>query len=96
MDNDPLVLAHARALLTSSAEGATAYATSSGHRGVREEPQRAPANDRHVARQREDVALFFESVTLLGPGVVPVSEWRPAAGDEAAVPTTLWGGVGRK
>jgi hypothetical protein len=53
-------------------------------------------NDRHVARQRDDVALFFESTTLLKPGVVPVSEWRPATADEADVPTTLWGGVGRK
>ena len=53
-------------------------------------------NDRHVARRRDDVALFFESTTLLEPGVVPVSEWRPGTEDEAAVPTTLWGGVGRK
>jgi hypothetical protein len=53
-------------------------------------------NDRHVARQRDDVALFFETTTLLAPGVVPVSEWRPGTADEAAVPTTLWGGVGRK
>ena|SRR5487761_1206047 len=54
------------------------------------------AGDRHVARPREDVALFFEGTTLLDPGVVPVSEWRPATAEEAAVPTTLWGGVARK
>jgi hypothetical protein len=24
----------------------------------------------------------------------PVSQWRPGTADEAAVPTTLWGGVG--
>jgi len=52
--------------------------------------------DRHAARPREDVALLFDGTTLLAPGVVPVSEWRPATADEAAVPTTLWGGVGRK
>jgi len=42
------------------------------------------------------VTLFFEDTSLLEPGVVPVSEWRPATAEEAAVPTTLWGGVGRK
>jgi S-adenosyl methyltransferase len=52
--------------------------------------------DRHVARPREEVAQFFEGTTLLTPGVVPVSQWWPATADEAAVPTTLWGGVGRK
>ena len=52
-------------------------------------------NDRHVARPREDVALFFESATLLTPGVVRVSDWRPDTAEEP-LPTTLWGGVARK
>jgi hypothetical protein len=42
------------------------------------------------------VAEFFDGTELLAPGVVRVSEWRPALADEAGVPTTLWGGVGRK
>jgi S-adenosyl methyltransferase len=42
------------------------------------------------------MTLFFEGTTLLEPGVVPVSEWRPATAEEAAVPTPFWGGVGRK
>ena len=162
VDNDPLVLAHARALLTSSPEGATAYldadlrdtekileqaatldfsqpvaimliailhyipdlaeardivarllaAVAPGsfvvisHAGSDLFPHEIAEfeknlnehlpNDRHVARQREDVALFFDRTTLLEPGVVPVSEWRPGAAGEAAIPTTLWGGVGRK
>jgi S-adenosyl methyltransferase len=162
VDNDPLVLAHARALLTSSAEGATAYLDADlrdtkkildqaaevldfsqpvaimliailhyipdlaeardivarllkavppgsflaiSHAGSDLFPHEIAEfeknlnehlpNDRHVARPREDVAQFFEGSTLLEPGVVPVSEWRPASADEAAVPTTLWGGVGR-
>jgi S-adenosyl methyltransferase len=162
VDNDPLVLAHARALLTSTPEGATAYldadlrdtekildqaagtldftqpvaimliavlhyipdlaeardivarllaAVPTGsfiaisHAGSDLFPHEIAAfeknlnehlpNDRHVARPREDVALFFEHTTLLAPGVVRVSEWRPDAG-EAPLPTTLWGGVGRK
>jgi hypothetical protein len=163
VDNDPLVLAHARALLTSSPEGVTAYLDADlrdtgkilreaaetldfsrpvavmliavlhyipglaeardivaellaaippgsfiavSHAGSDLFPHEIAAfekslnehlpGDRHVARPREDVARFFEGTTLLKPGVVPVSDWRPATADEGAVPTTLWGGVGRK
>jgi hypothetical protein len=161
-DNDPLVLAHARALLTSSPEGATAYLDADlrdtgkileqaaatldlgqpvaimliailhyipdlaeardivarlldavppgsfvaiSHAGSDLFPTEIAAfeknlnehlpSDRHVARPREEVELFFAPMTLLTPGVVRVSEWRP---DNAAPPahTTLWGGVGRK
>ena len=162
VDNDPLVLAHARALLTSTPEGATAYLDADlrdtgkileqaagtldfgqpvaimliavlhyipdlaeardivarllaavppgsfiaiSHAGSDLFPHEMAAfeknlneylpNDRHVARPREDVALFFESATLLTPGVVRVSDWRPDTA-EAPMPTTLWGGVGRK
>ena len=163
VDNDPLVLAHARALLTSSKQGATAYLDADvretgkildqatdvldfsqpvaimliailhyipdlaeardivasllravppgsflaiSHAGSDLFPHEIAEfekhlnehlpNDRHVARTREDVTLFFEGTGLLDPGVVPVSEWRPATAEEAAIPTTLWGGVGRK
>ena len=163
VDNDPLVLAHARALLTSSPAGVTAYLDADlrdtgkilreaaatldfsrpvaimliavlhyipglaeardivaellaavppgsfiavSHAGSDLSPHEIAAfeknlnehlpGERHVARPRADVARFFEGTTLLAPGVVPVSEWRPATADEAAVPTTLWGGVGRK
>jgi RimJ/RimL family protein N-acetyltransferase len=51
--------------------------------------------DTHVARPRADVAGLFAGTTLLAPGVVRVSEWRPATPAGAAGPTTLWGGVGR-
>jgi hypothetical protein len=163
VDNDPLVLAHARALLTSSAEGATAYldadlrdtgnileqaaetldftqpvaimliailhyipdlgqardivarllaAVSPGsflvvsHAGRDLFPEEIAAfeenlnqhlpGDQHTARTRDQVESFFEHTTLLTPGVVRVSEWRPASGADAPLPTTLWGGVGRK
>ena len=39
---------------------------------------------------------ILDGTELLPPGVVRVSEWRPATAEEAATPTTLWGGVGRK
>ena len=163
VDNDPLVLAHARALLTSSREGATAYLDADlrdtekillqaadtldftqpvaimliailhyipdvaeareivarllgavppgsflaiSHAGSDLFPDEIAAfekrlnehlpGDQHVARPRAAVAEFFDGTELLAPGVVRVSEWRPASADEAAVPTTLWGGVGRK
>jgi S-adenosyl methyltransferase len=163
VDNDPLVLAHARALLTSSPQGATAYLDADvrdtgkileqaaatldfsqpvaimliailhyipglaeargivarllaavppgsflavSHAGSDLFPHEIAAfeknlnehlpGDRHVARPGGDVAGFFDGTTLLTPGVVPVSQWRPATAGEAAVPTTLWGGLGRK
>ena len=163
VDNDPLVLAHARALLTSSEQGATAYLDADlrdtgkileqaagtldfgrpvaimliailhyipdthqarqivagllgavpdgsflaiSHAGSDLFPEEIAAfekslnehlpGDRHVARPRADVARFFDGTDLLEPGVVRVSEWRPASADEAGAHTTLWGGVGRK
>jgi hypothetical protein len=164
VDNDPLVLAHARALLTSSAEGVTAYldadlrdtdtilehaaktldftrpvgimllamlhyipdlaearqivtllmgAVPAGsflvmsHAGTDLLPEdvaafetslnaHLPAQQRHVARPRGMVTGFFDSLELVDPGVVRVSEWRPDSPEEAATPTILWGGVGRK
>jgi hypothetical protein len=163
VDNDPLVLAHARALLTTSPEGATAYldadlrdtgkilgqaadtldftrpvavmliavlhyvpglaeardvvarllaATPPGsfvvisHAGrdlspgaiaaLEETLNRYLPGERHTARPRGDVESLFAGTRLLSPGVVPVSQWRPATADEAAVPTTLWGGIGAK
>jgi hypothetical protein len=164
VDNDPLVLAHARALLTSSPEGVTAYldadledtdrileeaaatldfsrpvgivllailhyipdlaearrivsrlmdAVPAGsflvisHAGSDLLPEdvaafekslnaHIPAEHRHVARPRDAVAGFFESVQLVEPGLVRVSDWRPDSPEEAATPTILWGGVARK
>jgi hypothetical protein len=163
VDNDPLVLAHARALLTSTPDGATAYldadlrdtekilgeaaatldfsqpvaimliailhyikdlgqaqqivarlldAVPPGsflvitHAGIDLFPdeigpfeavlnQHLP-DDHHVARPRDAVIGLFDGAELLEPGVVRVSDWRPGTADEAAMPTTLWGGVGRK
>ena len=164
VDNDPLVLAHARALLTSRPEGVTAYLDADihdtdailaqaaetldftrpvgimllailhyipdltearrvvaaltgavpggsylviSHAGTDllpgdvaafEESLNAhlPAEHRHAARPRDEVAGFFDGLQLVDPGVVRVSEWRPDSPQEAATPTILWGGVGRK
>jgi hypothetical protein len=164
VDNDPLVLAHARALLTSSADGVTAYldadlrdtgtiledaattldltrpvgimllamlhyipdlaearqiverlmgAVPAGsflvisHAGTDLLPDdvaafekslnaHLPAEQHHVARPRDVVTGFFDGLQLLEPGLVRVSDWRPESAEEAATPTILWGGVGRK
>jgi hypothetical protein len=39
---------------------------------------------------------FFDGLDLLEPGVVKVTQWRPASDVEAGGPTSMWGGVGRK
>jgi len=54
------------------------------------------AEANHVGRPREVVAQFFGGLELLPPGVVKVTQWRPASQTEANGPTSLWGGVGRK
>ena len=163
VDNDPLVLSHARALLASSPEGVTAYldadlrdtdriielaadtldftqpvaimllailhyipdtgeaqrivarlvgAVPSGsylaisHAASDISPEEMAemirrmnehlAEGNHVGRPWDVVARFFADVDLVEPGVVKVTEWRPASGVEAGGPTSLWGGVGRK
>jgi hypothetical protein len=163
VDNDPLVLSHARALLTSSPEGVTAYldadlrdtheileraartldfgqpvalmllailhyipdldearrivarltgAVPSGsylvisHAASDISPEAMAemirrmnehlAEGNHVGRSRRVVAQFFDGLDLVEPGVVKVTEWRPASAVEAQGPTSLWGGVARK
>jgi hypothetical protein len=164
VDNDPLVLAHARALLTSRPEGHTAYldadlrepgtileqaagtldftrpiaimllailhyipdladarrtvarlidAVPAGsflvisHAATDLLPDdvaafekalnaHLPADHHHTARSHDAVTGFFDSVDLVEPGLVRVSDWRPDSPEEAATPTILWGGVARK
>ena len=163
VDNDPLVLSHARALLTSSPEGVTGYldadlrdtdrilelaaatldfsrpvaimllailhyipdldeaqrivarlagAVPSGsylvisHAASDISPQEMAemirrmnehlAEGNHVGRPRDVVARFFADVDLVEPGVVKVTQWRPASAVAAQTPTSLWGGVGCK
>jgi O-methyltransferase involved in polyketide biosynthesis len=50
----------------------------------------------HVGRTREVVTGFFDGLELVEPGVVKVTEWRPASELEVRGPTSLWGGVARK
>jgi len=47
-------------------------------------------------RNRAQVALFFDGLELVEPGLVRVQQWRPVSEIEAKSPAALWGGVGRK
>jgi len=162
VDNDPVVLSHARALLASGPDGATAYvdadlrdpgtilAEAGGlldfsrpvaimlvailqHIGNKADPfgivgrlmgavpagsylaLSHPARDiqakamaeiaesmnelvaeKVTFRSRAEVLRFFDGLELVKPGVVPVPRWRPISDTEAASPTVLWGGLGRK
>ncbi len=162
VDNDPVVLSHARALLTSQPEGATDYIDADLRDTQKILAQAARTLDfsrpvavmliaimhaiaddedpyaivatlmeavppgsylalSHVAsdivpaqaadmigrlnrlmyekttpRRQDDVARFFDSLSLVEPGVVRVQQWRPDTETEANTPSNMWGGVGRK
>ena len=166
VDNDPLVMVHARALLTTSPQGRTAYIEADlkeparilGDRTLREtldldQPvglmliavlhfihghgaalpivrdllDALPSGSYLVAthatsdfgtpeqqelyrqmieqgrsdvwtRTREEFAELFGGLELIGPGVVPASEWHPQPGDPAFAnnEVNVWAGVGRK
>ena len=162
VDNDPVVLSHARALLASGPEGATAYVDADlrdpetilaaaadvldfsrpvavmlvaimQHISDQDDPYGIvarlaagvpsgsylalshPARDIQAAamaeiadrmnelvaekvtfRTQAEVLRFFDGFELVEPGVVPVPQWRPASDLEAASPTVMWCGVGRK
>jgi S-adenosyl methyltransferase len=162
VDNDPVVLSHAKALLASGPDGVTAYVDADlrdpetilaaaadvldfsrpvavmlvailQHIGDQDDPYGIvarlvaavppgsylalshPARDIHATamaeiadrmnklvaekvtfRTQAEVLRFFDGLELVEPGVVPVPRWRPAAYLDAASPTVMWGGVGRK
>jgi hypothetical protein len=161
VDNDPIVLAHARALLTGAPEGVTDYldadlrdtdrileqaaatldfsqpvaivlmailhligdeddpygivgkltgavpagsylalshvASDIDQRAVAEARERVSSfmSVRQTYRDHAQVTRFFAGMRILEPGIVRVSEWRSSP-DEAATPSAIWGGVGRK
>ncbi|MER7112792.1 SAM-dependent methyltransferase [Streptomyces sp. NPDC000229] len=161
VDNDPLVLAHARALLTSTPEGRTAYidadlydpgaileaasdtldlsqpvalmilntlghvadyddarslitrlmaglpsgsylticdgtATSEGMIAASEAYNKSDAIPYYV-RRVDEITGFFDGLDLVDPGIVRVTDWRPAPDTpKPATPVDAYGGVGRK
>src|ERR1700760_2119298 len=90
VDNDPIVLAHARALLTSSA-GPTAFIDTDLRDAAAILAGAAQTLDfsQPVApmrrRTRDEVARFFGGLDLVEPGIVQMHQWRPT-GQETAAP----------
>jgi len=48
-----------------------------------------------TARSHAQVTGLFAGLPLLLPGVVPVTEWRPAPGHGTSQPADLYAGVAR-
>ncbi|MFF0628194.1 SAM-dependent methyltransferase [Streptomyces sp. NPDC004296] len=108
-DNDPIVLAHSRALHTSHPHGRTAYIQADLCRpgeilrnpALREVSDNFEAKGSHVnARSKGEVLRFFHGLDLVDPGLTVVHRWRPdtvevgAAGwSDADIP--LYAGLGR-
>jgi hypothetical protein len=154
-DNDPMVLVHAKALLTSSPEGVTSYAEADvrdpetildqaartldlsqpvglvmlgimGQLPDSDDPSAlvrryldalpagsylalcdgttaSPALNEAIAaynqnsassyhlRTPEQIAAYFDGLTVLPPGIVSISQWRPDAGDPAEQDVTVCG-----
>ena len=100
VDNDPIVLAHARALLTSTA-GPTAFIDTDLRDAAAILAGAAQTLDfsQPVApmrrRTRDEVARFFGGLDLVEPGIVQMHQWRPT-GQETAAPSSGYAAVARK
>jgi hypothetical protein len=161
VDNDPIVLAHARALLTSSPQGATAYLeadardtgtildgaarildfsrpvavmvlcvlqyvpnSAAPHQIVSRLMDAVPSGsylalsdgtgdidsergaqataaynarlgqNRITPRTRAQITAYFDGLDFVDPGLVPLHQWRPAAG--SAQPVPAYAGLARK
>jgi len=101
VDNDPIVLSHARALLTSdsrfmaAAPSGSYLAISHASSDLRTETQTAGRSyNAHSAtpitfRSRQEVTRFFSGLELVPPGVSPLGQWslRPTGTGSAQLPT---------
>jgi hypothetical protein len=96
VDNDPVVLAHARALLTNTTpEGVTTYVEADVH-----DVETIISDARNVLNFNEPIAVMFLGILFTGlemvePGLVPVERWHPddTEGEEH---TGDHGGLARK
>ena len=88
VDNDPIVLAHSRALIPGTHSGTVEFilAAVSEQGGI--------AN---VPRTLADTEPFFAGLELVEPGLVPLAAWRPDPGtDQDPYSVYAYGGVARK
>ncbi len=49
---------------------------------------------RQTNRTRQQVTRFFDGLTLLDPGVVPLNQWRPDEQEDATASISSWAGLG--
>jgi O-methyltransferase involved in polyketide biosynthesis len=110
VDNDPIVLAHARALLTSQGAGETAFimADLRQPKSILDHPSLTETLDltQPVAvvlvgvlmyfHSKADVERFFTGLELVDPGVTPMLAWRPTEPPADPHAAYYWAGVGRK
>jgi len=45
-------------------------------------------------RTREEITRFFDGLSLVGPGVVPLNQWRPDEQEDPAISISSWAGLG--
>jgi hypothetical protein len=98
VDNDPVVLSHARALPAGSYLALSHPASDINARAMAKMAGRLNPlmSERVTFRPRDAVARFFSGLELADPGMVQASKWRPSSEVEAASPAALWAGVARK
>jgi S-adenosyl methyltransferase len=94
-DNDPIVLAHARALLPSNKLGVTAYldidlrdtgtllARAAETLDFTSRPYNQNVATHQTLRSYDEVARFFDGLEVLEPGLVQWHLWRPDPDDDA-------------
>jgi hypothetical protein len=83
VDNDPIVLAHARALMGGTEEGRVAF-LQADLRDPEAMGALAAASEQggiaNVPRSLADTEPFFARLELVEPGLVPMATWRPDPG----------------
>jgi len=89
VDNDPIVLSHARAHPASDIRAAEMAEMT---RRVNERMSGPTA----TMRDRAAITHFFDELDLLEPGVVQPQQWRPDPGALSPPQVTAWCGVARK
>ena len=112
VDNDPLVMVHARELLSSTPEGAASYIgvapgsylalcdgtdTSAALNEAIRIYNENSASSYHL-RRPDRIAAFFDGLEMVPPGVTGTAQWRPDRSEIGSSPEELDAicGVGRK
>src|SRR6266545_3051370 len=101
VDNDPLVLVHARALLTSTPQGTVDYVDADLHDPPRAVAAQAVAQNHGLSvtlRSKAQAEAMLAGLDLIDPGVTLVHHWRPDPTEPqpAERDVHVWGGVALK